>query len=612
MTAKKLFLFWMLFLCQIICAQQDTIVELKEVVVSDAYLKSFSKSQSVLVLNDSVIKKNAASLSTLLNYNAVVYFKENGFGMVSSPSFRGTTAQQTAVIWNGININSQLNGQTDFNTITTKDFESITVRAGGGSAIYGSSAIGGSIHLNNELTFKNQFQNELFLSYGSFDTFGANYKVNVANEKTTTQLSISRNSSDNDYEYLDTKNQKNENGQFQNTSINASFGYKINAFNSVRFYSQVYDGERHFSIFNASETRTKYRDFNTRNLLEWQAKRDAFDSNFKVAFLTEAYKYFGNIDLEHFTFGKVNTFLARYALSYHWKNKMTWQTIIDFNENKGSGSSISEATRSVFSGSLLFTHAINTKLGYELSVRKEVTSSYKSPLLFSAGAHFSPFSFYSLKLNFSRNFRMPTYNDLYWEQLGNPNLKSESAYQGEISNVFTFKKWSFTSTFYHNKISDMIRWVPKGGGIFNPENTAKVAVFGFESGLQWTTNVGRHQFKCNATYGYSKSEDEATNRQLVYVPFYKMTAGLAYSFQRFAAVYQYLYNGKVFTQSDNNPHQIVDWYVVSNIDLAYRLGTITKYTLGFKVLNLTNEKYQSVENRPLPGRNFNLYLTFKF
>ena len=91
-----------------------------------------------------------------------------------------------------------------------------------------------------------------------------------------------------------------------------------------------------------------------------------------------------------------------------------------------------------------------------------------------------------------------------------------------------------------------------------------------------------------------------------------MLAVLGIIGESFSAVYQYLYNGKVFTQSDNNPHQIVDWYVVSNIDVAYRLGNIVKYTLGFKVLNLTNEKYQSVENRPLPGRNFNLYLTFKF
>ena len=158
----------------------------------------------------------------------------------------------------------------------------------------------------------------------------------------------------------------------------------------------------------------------------------------------------------------------------------------------------------------------------------------------------------------------------------------------------------------------MIRWIPKDGGNFNPENTAKVSIFGFESGLHWATKIHQHQFKFNATYGYTKSEDEATNKQLIYVPFHKITAGLAYSFKRFSVIYQYLYNGKVFIQSDNDPTKIVDWYVVSNIDLAYAFGNIAEYNIGFKVLNLWNEKYQSVENRPLPGRNFNLYLTFKF
>jgi iron complex outermembrane receptor protein len=612
MTAKKLFLFWILLLCQLVCAQQDSIVKLKEVVVSDVYLKNFSNTQSVRVLNDSVIQKNAASLTSLLNFNSTIYFKENGLGMVSSPSFRGTTAQQTAVIWNGININSQLNGQTDFNTIPTKGFDNITVRAGGGSSIYGSSAMGGSIHLNNELVFKNQFQNDLFISYGSFNTFGTNYKVNVANEKTATQLSISRNSSSNDYEYLGFNHRKNENGQFYNTALNASFGYKMNKFNSIKFYSQFYDGERHFSLFSSTETRTKYKDFNTRNLLEWEATHAAITSNLKIAFLSEEYKYFANIDYDDFTFGKVSTFIAKYSISYHWNDKMALHTIVDFNENKGYGSSISKVKRTIASGSLLFTHELTTIFNYEISLRKEETSSYKSPVLFSVGTNLAPVSYYNLKFNFSRNYRIPTYNDLYWEQLGNPNLKAESSYQSEISNVFIFKKWSISGTVYHSKISDMIRWIPKGGGIINPENTAKVSIFGFESALDWETNLHQHQFKCSATYAYTQSEDEATNKQLIYVPFHKMTAGIAYSFHRFSANYQYLYNGKVYTQSDNNPSNIVDWYVVSNVDLAYTLGNISKYSIGFKVLNLWNEKYQSVENRPLPGRNFNLYLTFKF
>ena len=131
-------------------------------------LRKFSNSQRLLTLNDSIIQKNQASLTSLLNYNSVIYFKENGLGMISSPSFRGSTAQQTAVIWNGININSQLNGQTDFNLINTRDFNNIIVQAGGSSAIYGSSAVGGSIHLNSNIKFNQLFHNELHINHGSF------------------------------------------------------------------------------------------------------------------------------------------------------------------------------------------------------------------------------------------------------------------------------------------------------------------------------------------------------------------------------------------------------------------------------------------------------------
>ena len=129
-------------------------IEIEEVQVSDLQTKLFNNTQKSVVLNDSVVVFNRESLTKLLNFNSFFYFKENGNGMVSSPSVRGTTASQTAVIWNGININSNLTGQTDFNTINTYDFNSIQLKYGGGSVVYGSGAIGGSIHLNNEMSFK--------------------------------------------------------------------------------------------------------------------------------------------------------------------------------------------------------------------------------------------------------------------------------------------------------------------------------------------------------------------------------------------------------------------------------------------------------------------------
>lgn len=135
---KKIFLLVAFFYASIVFCQNDSIVKLKEVVLIDTKLKAFSLTHSIVKLSDSVIQRNPTSLTELLRNNTTIYFKEYGKGMTSSASFRGTTSQQTAVLWNGININSQFNGQTDFNTINSFDFNSIAVRAGGGSVAYGS------------------------------------------------------------------------------------------------------------------------------------------------------------------------------------------------------------------------------------------------------------------------------------------------------------------------------------------------------------------------------------------------------------------------------------------------------------------------------------------
>ena len=152
---KKLYLF-ILFIngTASMYAQLDSIQHLTEVMVIDAKLEDYSEGFELIQLSDTLIARNSVSLTDVLNFNTTIYFKENGYGMVSSPSFRGTNASQTAVIWNGISINSNLNGQTDFNTITPSSFNTIIIRSGGGSTQYGSGAVGGSIHLNNTIDFQ--------------------------------------------------------------------------------------------------------------------------------------------------------------------------------------------------------------------------------------------------------------------------------------------------------------------------------------------------------------------------------------------------------------------------------------------------------------------------
>lgn len=602
------FLFgFFLLLGQFVLSQDSLFVQIQEVVISDNLLKDYSQTQKTEILTDSIIKRNPSFLTSILNYNSLIYFKENGLGGASSPSFRGTTASQTAVVWNGININSQTLGQVDFNTISSLGFNTITVKSGGGSALYGSSAIGGSIHLNNDLSFYDTFENELFLRYGSFNTQEGRFRTKLSSDKYSLQIGFARLSSDNDYDWVG-KNRKNLNGQFENYSFNVDFGYKINEKNTIKFYSNVSDTKRHFSLIIPSETPTKYYNLDVRNLLEWSSNFDKFTSRVKLAHLFEQYQYFPHIDDKHFTFGQVESFIVKYDLAYDVSDKIKLNSVIDFTQNKGQGSDIQNKKRQIGSASLMIKHLVSDRFLYEISARKEITDNYESPFLFSLGTKFHVTDFYSFKINASKNYRIPTFNDLYWQPGGNPELKPETSYQGEITNEFILGNIQFSLTAFYNHIKDMLRWIP-GGSFWAPENTDEVEIFGFEGGLSYKKYIGNHHFHLNGNYGYTRSKDKRLDKILIYVPYHKANAQLAYGYKSLSVYGEYLYVGEVYTRSDNNSRYNLDAYQVYNLggDFTFKKN----YTLGIKAQNILNTYYESVANRPLPGRNFMVYLNIK-
>lgn len=615
MTVKKRYLSIFVLLCQMVLAQNDSITKLKEVIISDPYLHLANKSQSIQILNDSVIKSSPSSLSNLLNYNSQLYFKEYGRGMLSTVSFRGTTASQTAVVWNGININSQFNGSTDFNTIMASDFSSVSVKAGGDSVAYGSGAIGGSVHLTTELPFENKIDNQLRLDYGSFNTIGVNYKLAASTKEWSTQLGISQNSSQNDYPYIDQYNRdgqqrKNENGQYATRSLFANIAYKISPSGLLAFYSQSSNTDRNISLINESDSKTRYVNTFSRNLLEYTASRGGFSRNYKLAYLREGYQYFENVDSDHFTFGKSETLLAKMDLGYKVTEFIKVDGILDYNRTKGFGSGFGENTRHIGGFSLFALEKHNEHWQNEFSLRKEFASDYESPFLFSLGSSYLFNPYYQLKINLSRNYRIPTFNDLYWETGGNPDLKPELSYQGDIANVFTYKNLSITQNFYYIKSKNLIRWVPVQGLSWAPENIDEVQSYGSETILSWSQSIGANTIGLKSSYAYTVSEDLAKGQQLDYVPFHKLNSNISYSYKRLAAIYQFLFNGAVSTPSDK--YHLVKEYWVSNAGIYYDLGIKDSCKLGFQVLNLFNASYQSISQHYMPGRNFLLTLTLTF
>jgi outer membrane cobalamin receptor len=617
MTLKNYVFCSLAFMCQFLCAQvKDTII-LKEVIVSDASLLKYNKSQSILVLNDSIISKNQATLTNLLNYNSFIYFKEYGRGMLATASFRGTTSAQTAVIWNGINVNSLLTGNADFNTFMAVDFNSISIKSGGGSVSYGSGAIGGTVHLVNNLVFQNNFENDLRLDYGSYNSQGINYKAKISTRKWSSQIGFSRNSSTNDYDYLDLftwkgVQRKNENGQFSTINMSANVGYKLDSDAILTLYSQTSTTDRNLALTTESDSKTKYINSFSRNLLEYTKSKQGFDSNYKLAYITEKYQYFDDIALPNFSFGQSESLIAKIDLGYQIIETIRLNGIFDYNKTKGFGSSFGNNTRHIGAFALKAIQKLDEKWENELGFRKEISSDYESPFLFAVGSAYSFSPLYTIKFNVSRNFRIPTFNDLYWQPGGNPDLKPESAYQAEIGNVLSHKNFSIKESVYFINIKDLIRWVPGNGNNWSPENTNRVQTYGSETILSWFTSFGKNKLMFDGTYAYTISKNLETNKQLFFVPFHKATGAVSYSYQQFSVNFQQLYNGFVYTRSDNDPNEIIDPYWVSNTGIDYDFQCAKSSKLGFQVLNLWNKKYQSLENRPLPGRNFNLYLILKF
>lgn len=593
-------------------AQNDTVSLQQANLTLKNRLQSIQTNNQI-ALEDSVLRRNQPSLTNLLKFNSTIYFKENGAGMVSSPSFRGTTASQTIVTWNGININSQTTGQTDFNTVNIRGFDQVNVQAGSGNVADQNSAIGGKIELINELKFIPQFTNELLLRYGSFNTWEANVGSKYANDNFSFNLNFSRNSSDNDFEYYTEKGRKNSNGQFYNNNISVAAGHKLNAKNTLKFYGNVFQSNRHLSVLTPYATKSNYEDFNTRSLIDWESSFRKIESSLKFAYLTEQYKYFPNIDKKFYELGKVKTTLLKHNLRYFINSKFNLSSQIEFVHNQGfSGDQMRETSRNIGSASLTFKHQILPKITYEASVRQEF-SDYGNPTLYSLGTLISFSDFYQLQLNTSKNFRIPTYNDLYTPGVGNLELNPENSYQFEIGNKFSLDGFHLHVNAYYNQVEDLIRWIPNvnplGGILWRPENVEDVKIYGIEGIFNLKKSFQKHHLALSSTYAYTISEDQKTNKQLIYTPIHKATAALSYSWEKISFFTQFLYNGKVFTTTQHE-RELPEYYLI-NIGLDYDFGNKKTYKIGVEVLNLMNYKYQNVEARPMPGRSFHVFANIK-
>lgn len=607
MNTQKFF-FAIFLIAQWFVSAQEQVID--TVYVFDKHISEAKKTQQVYQISSSDIEKNATNLSETLRFQTPVYIKENGRGAVSSPSFRGTTAQQTSFLWNGIPVNSMFLGQGDINNLSLLNYDNIEIKSGGGSVMYGSAAIGGTIHLNNQMSFDKGLQGKFFAEYGSFETLNSSLKTSYSNEKFAAVFSAGISQSENDYEVPE-KNYINRNGQYNNQTFNITSAYRFNENNQIYWHTQQFFGEQHYPIFEIQQTKTKYLSDSFRSLLTWKNSGKNHQNQLNAAFLKEAFSYFPNIENPRESAGNGKTYFFKDDFEYSLPKNFKMNFIAQMQQEYGEGyqSGIQNPKRWAGSGATLLKYETK-KVYLEAGAKKEFIEKIESPFLFSFGGNYKFRSNFLVKFKASKNFRYPSFNDLYWQPGGNLDLKPETSYQAEITPELSHKNFKIAVTPYYNKVYDMIRWLPTSAGFWAPVNTNEVQVYGLETVLGFNKNLGKHKILGNFGYSYTKSENAETGFQLNYVPIHKAFGMVQYKIQPLEFFVQGMFNGRTFTTTNESRSDDLDPYFVLNAGI---FSTFFKnYTIGFKVNNVTDTVYETMVYYPLPKRNYSVNLSINF
>ncbi|MEH6308572.1 TonB-dependent receptor [Olivibacter sp. CPCC 100613] len=230
-------------------------------------------------------------------------------------------------------------------------------------------------------------------------------------------------------------------------------------------------------------------------------------------------------------------------------------------------------------------------------------------------------------------FRMPTFNDLYYTDIGNTLLKPENANQfnAGVSYAKSFsgivKYFNMQVDAYYNTVTDKIiaspannqfRWImynldrveTKGVNLtakaicqtFKKLNVTTGLNYTFEEALNMTENQDGHQT-------FNRGE------QVPYIPRHSGSIVVQLDYQGYRLNYSFLYTGERYSQAANRADNYLQPWYTHDISIGKEeLAFIKKIKLNLmlEMNNALNQPYEVVKNFPMPGRNFRLRASFNY
>lgn len=269
------------------------------------------------------------------------------------------------------------------------------------------------------------------------------------------------------------------------------------------------------------------------------------------------------------------------------------------------------------------------RLGLSVVLREDMYGTDWTPVIpaFFIDGIISRTGNITAKASVSRNYRFPTLNDLYFLPGGNPDLKSEKGWTYDCGVSFDVGKsgvyaLSGSVSWFDSYIDDWILWLPTTKGFFSPRNMKKVHAYGIE--VKGNLALQLHKdwlLDLNGSFSWTPSinegdpmtpADKSVGKQLPYVPKYSASVTGRLSWKSWSLLYKWAHYSERFTMSSNE-HTLtgnLPPYYMSNVTLEKGLSfKPMDLQLKLAVNNLFDEDYLSVLSRPMPGINFEFFIS---
>ena len=608
----------------------DTTVALPEITVTATRVATSTAEAParVTVLDARAIAAVAArSVADVVAARTGAFVRRYGPAGLATLSLRGANASQTLVLLDGFRLADPQLGQLDLSLLPTVVLESVEVMYGAGSALYGSDAVGGVVNLRT-LRPGARPSARVTGEAGAFGERAGGLALSGRKGAFSGLASVEYRKVDGDFPYVNAslfppREVRREGADGERLALYGTLGYERGRHRAV---AGVWHNDAARGLPGPGTSTPKGERQWDASLRLWASDHVRFRwGTLRLGGLAQraSLRYRNpqlRIDQTGRTFIATVEAEATAALGRRW--------LVGGGLTGGYGQARHPSLRADATerrlGAFVHANAAFGRLRLFPALRLDgyalPGAARRTALSPRFGVNLRPLPWRALRLKASlgRAFRVPTFNDRFWQPGGDPDLRPEHGWTFDAGAVLRHAApnadLKLEASYFLHRLRDQILWRPVAGGFYAPANFSRVRTRGLEVSGEARARLARAAsldagFFFTLTDARDRSDPAAASfdHQLRYVPRRQLKLYLGAAWRALRADVSARRVGRRFVTADGRQALDPYWVVDAQLRLTGALP-LARMTLALAVENVLDAAYEGIKGYPMPPRTMRFRL----